>query len=204
VEGALMKKTAVVLVALLVLPGLVTAETTDLQVIPDEVVRGNTITFDIIGQESSFTPASAVSFEPSGYITVQNLYLLEPTRLMAETDIAPDAPAGSYTLTVTTGDQVAQGMVEVIEAPPSTSTTAPSDAFCPATMIYGEDSEEVKMLRQLRDTRLTRAPAGQELTHLYYFLSPVLARAMQEDRGLRGEIKALVDDLLPLIEVVLK
>ena len=119
-----MKKLCILLTLALFLPVTsIAAETTELQIIPDEVVRGNSITFDIIGIESTFSLASTLSFEPSGYISVNNLYLLEPTRIMAETDISPDAPVGSYTLTVTTDDLAAQGTIEVTEGTSSTTTT---------------------------------------------------------------------------------
>jgi hypothetical protein len=198
-----MKKLCILLTIALFLPVTsIAAETTELQIIPDEVIRGNSITFDIIGIESTFSLASTLSFEPSGYISVNNLYLLEPTRIMAETDISPDAPVGSYTLTVTTDGLAAQGTIEVTEGTSSTTSTAPPEETCPAIAIYGAGSEEVKKLRQLRHNLLIKTPEGQELIKLYYHLSPALVRAMQEDGGLKLEIKDMVDAILPLIEAV--
>jgi len=198
-----MKKLCILLTIALFLPVTsIAAETTELQIIPDEVIRGNSITFDIIGIESTFSLASTLSFEPSGYISVNNVYLLEPTRLMADTDISPDAPVGSYTLTVTTNGQLARGTIEVTEGTSSTTTTAPPDETCPAIVLYGAGSEEVKLLRYLRDNLLITTPEGQALITLYYHLSPALVRAMQEDGGLKLEIKDMVDAILPLITAV--
>jgi hypothetical protein len=199
-KGVFMKKLCILLTIALFLPvSALAAETAELRIIPDEVVRGNSITFDIIGVESTFSLASTLSFEPPGYISVNNLYLLEPTRLMAETDISPDAPVGSYTLTVTTDGQLAHGTIEVTEGTSSTTTTAPPEETCPTIAIYGEDSEEVKMLRLLRDNLLIKTPEGQELIKAYYHWGPALVQAMQEDKACKMAIKEIVEAILPLV-----
>jgi hypothetical protein len=196
-----MKKLCILLTIALFLPASgIAAETTELQIMPDEVARGNSITFDIIGIESTFSLASTLSFEPSGYISVNNLYLLEPTRLMADTDISPDAPVGFYTLTVTTDGQLARGTIEVTEGTSSTTTTAPPDETCPAIVLYGAGSEEVKLLRYLRDNLLITTPEGQALITLYYHWGPALVRAIKEDNSCKMAIKEIVDAILPLIE----
>jgi len=71
---------------------------------------------------------------------------------------------------------------------------------CPIEQIYGTYSKEVELLRHFRDRVLSRAPAGQEITRLYYKWSPSIVTAMKEDDGFKKTIKALLDGILPLVE----
>ena len=80
----------------------------------------------------------------------------------------------------------------------SSTTTTATDP-CAAEEIYGEDSEEVEILRYLRDNVLSATPEGQEIIRLYYQWAPVLTIAIQNDEEVRAEIKALVDGILLLI-----
>ena len=78
-------------------------------------------------------------------------------------------------------------------------TTSVAGGACTFSSIYGEDSEEVMLLRYLRDAVLSQTPAGKELIRLYYEWSPVLLKAMEEDEELREEVKETIDDVLELI-----
>ena len=73
-------------------------------------------------------------------------------------------------------------------------------ACCAAKKIYGEDSDEVNLLRDIRDTVLHKTPEGRELTKLYYQWSPVIVRAMEEDEEFEQEVKEIIDGVLELIE----
>ncbi len=70
---------------------------------------------------------------------------------------------------------------------------------CALVKIYGENSEEVKILRLFRDSVLSQSPEGQEIIRLYYELSPVIAKAMDEDGEFKEEVKETVDKVLRLI-----
>jgi hypothetical protein len=80
--------------------------------------------------------------------------------------------------------------------PPTTSTTTLAyEGMCPAELIYGEGSREAEMLRIVRDTVLSKTPEGQELIRLYYLWSPVLVRLMEDDPGLKEDVKTMLDEL---------
>ena len=51
-----------------------------------------------------------------------------------------------------------------------------------------------------RNTALLNTSKGQELTGLYYQLSPVMVGMMAKDPAFRAELKGMVDEVLMLIE----
>lgn len=77
-----------------------------------------------------------------------------------------------------------------------TTTTA---AGCPSQKIYGVNSEEVQILRFVRDNILTATPEGREIIRLYYQLSPAIVAAMQNDPAFEAEVKAMTDGVLQLV-----
>lgn len=74
-------------------------------------------------------------------------------------------------------------------------TTSP----CPIVALYGEDSDEVQLLRDFRDNTLTRTPHGQELIALYYTWSPIILRSIVADGALKKDLQEMVDAVLPLV-----
>jgi len=76
--------------------------------------------------------------------------------------------------------------------------------ICISEKIYGEDSEEVETLRNFRDNVLSKTPEGQEIIRLYYEWSPAIVEAMEEDEKFKEEIKAIIDEILPLIRKMLE
>lgn len=80
--------------------------------------------------------------------------------------------------------------------PPSTTTTT---GGCTSEEIYGEGSEEVALLRYLRDNVLSQTPEGQEIIRLYYKLSPAIVRAMEEDDEFREEVKEMIEGVLGVV-----
>ena len=78
------------------------------------------------------------------------------------------------------------------------STTTSAAGTCPSVELYGEGSEEVEILRYLRDNVLSATPEGQEIIRLYYQWAPVITIAMN-DEEVKAEIKAMVDGMLLLI-----
>ena len=72
--------------------------------------------------------------------------------------------------------------------------------ICPFAAIFGEDSEEVEILRYVRDNVLSQTPEGQELVRLYYQWSPAIIEAMEKDEEFREEVKEMIDGVLEFIE----
>jgi hypothetical protein len=70
---------------------------------------------------------------------------------------------------------------------------------CALTLMYGEQSIEVELLRDYRDNVLSQTPEGREIIKLYYQWSPVIVRAMQEDGAFKQEIIDIVDEIFPML-----
>jgi hypothetical protein len=68
--------------------------------------------------------------------------------------------------------------------------------LCPVTALYGEHAKETALLRKVRDTVLTQTLQGRECIKLYYAWSPVLVRAMAEDKAFKADVKKLIDVVL--------
>ncbi len=83
--------------------------------------------------------------------------------------------------------------------PTSSSTTTNGNNGCLSEEIYGENSEEVELLRYSRDSVLIQTPVGQEIIRLYYQWSPVIVKAMEKDGQFRQEVKEIIDAILPMI-----
>ncbi len=82
----------------------------------------------------------------------------------------------------------------------TTSTTTIEDQPCPAEKIYGDNSEQLAVLRYFRDNTLSKTPESQELIKLYYKWSPLIVRAMEEDEEFKEEVKEMIGGILGLIE----
>jgi hypothetical protein len=70
---------------------------------------------------------------------------------------------------------------------------------CTAEELYGEYSEEVELLRYIRDNVFNQTPAGHKIIRLYYEWSPVIVKAMEGDEAFKKEVKGMVDGVLELI-----
>ena len=81
----------------------------------------------------------------------------------------------------------------------TTSTTCQEDDPCCIEEIYGEVSEGAELLRYFRDTVLNQTPEGRELIRLYYQWSPAIVRTMKADEDFMEDVRAMVDEILPLI-----
>jgi hypothetical protein len=76
------------------------------------------------------------------------------------------------------------------------SSVAP---LCPTEVIYGEDSEEVELLRALRDEVLSKTPEGREIIKQYYMWSPLLVEAVEEDIAFREEARDMIEEVLMMM-----
>lgn len=72
--------------------------------------------------------------------------------------------------------------------------------LCPLEKIYGEHSRTTALLRSHRDEVLRKTLTGREIIRLYYQWSPVIGQGMDLDGQLKNEIKAFIDEVLPMIE----
>ena len=45
-----------------------------------------------------------------------------------------------------------------------------------------------------------QTPEGRELIKLYYFLSPTIVRAMEDDEEFKEEVTEIIDTYLPMIK----
>ena len=75
---------------------------------------------------------------------------------------------------------------------------------CPSQHLYGDDSEEVYLLRKFRDDVLSSTPEGKQLIELYYRWSPLLLKAMVEDEEFEDEIRNMLGGMLPRIKKSLR
>ena len=66
--------------------------------------------------------------------------------------------------------------------------------------IYGEDSPKTEVLQYFKDTVLSQTPEGRELIKLFYFWSPFIVKAMEEDKAFEEEIKGMIDTLLSVTD----
>ena len=71
---------------------------------------------------------------------------------------------------------------------------------CSAEKIYGEDSEEVVILRYLRDNILSKSVEGRETIRLYYRWNPVIVRAIKDDNGFKKDMREMIDGIMSLIK----
>ena len=70
---------------------------------------------------------------------------------------------------------------------------------CPSQYLYGEFSEEVRLLRWFRDYILSTTPEGRQAIKLYYQWSPLLLKALKDDAALQGAVKEVVDYIVGLL-----
>jgi rhodanese-related sulfurtransferase len=72
-----------------------------------------------------------------------------------------------------------------------------TSALCPAESLYGEDSEEVQLLRDFRDSVLGKTAEGRQVISLYYAASPVLVQMMAQDEDMKDRLRVVLDGVLP-------
>ena len=91
-------------------------------------------------------------------------------------------------------DADGDGIGDVCDTSPTTTIKK-----CPLLKLYGENSEEVEILRYFRDNVLARTSEGQEIIRLYYQWSPAIVKAMQGDEEFKEEVKEMIEGILLLI-----
>lgn len=80
-----------------------------------------------------------------------------------------------------------------------TTTTTIFDFVCLSETLYGEDSEEVKLLRSFRSDVLVKTREGRELIDLYYQWSPAIVNVIESDETFKQAVKDIIDLMLTMI-----
>ena len=81
----------------------------------------------------------------------------------------------------------------------STTTIKSPPDDCVFLKIYDKGSEEIKLLRYVRDNILNQTHTGKELIRLYYEWSPAIVKIMEADKDFRQEVKDFVEEVLSLL-----
>ena len=119
---------------------------------------------------------------------------------------------GSYFQPTNTSSQPSSTSSSTTTIPGQNTTTIPSNSTttttgvpsCIAAVIYGEQSEEVKLLREFRDRVLLENASGRQLIAAYYMLSPEAAKILHHSEAARKNVRRAFDSLLPAISKILK
>lgn len=80
-----------------------------------------------------------------------------------------------------------------------TTTTTTASEPCTSEELYGEYSEETLLLRDFRDKALTKTPEGREIIKLYYLWSPLIIKAMKEDKSFKEDIREIMDNIILIL-----
>lgn len=79
------------------------------------------------------------------------------------------------------------------------SITSISDKRCAAAYALGTNDPRLELLRTFRDETLSRTPLGNQLIEVYYTMSPLLVREMQNDNRFKEQVEALLDEITRII-----
>ena len=66
--------------------------------------------------------------------------------------------------------------------------------------IYGENAEQVELLRKYRNNVLSKTPEGQEIIKIYYKFCPTIVNLLEKRPALRNKARIFIDGLLPGIK----
>ena len=80
----------------------------------------------------------------------------------------------------------------------TTSTSTAPSPDCVIEAIYGVFSEEIQLLRYVRDEILSKTPEGKKVIEYYYLWSPAVVKLMEEDEDFKEKVEALADCILGL------
>jgi len=171
---------------------------------PDSV--GKRCDISVIQDEFQY---SSSAFDENDNSVNGDIYIYIEVRLV-ERYYSLSSPFDStrpMTLIITDCDYSGPTFFEYIPIPPTTTTTmipkttttTTSSSTCISEVLYGENSEEVKVLRFLRDEILSRTPTGREIIRLYYDWSPMIVKTTEEDGEFKEEVKEMIDGVLAII-----
>jgi len=108
--------------------------------------------------------------------------------------------SGTGTCSVTLNESITVNATFTLSPLTTSTTSTVSPEPCPVEEIYGEGSEVVQLVRNFRDSVLSKTPEGQELIKLYYEWSSVVVRLMEEDESFKEKVQGVIDDILSVTE----
>jgi len=73
------------------------------------------------------------------------------------------------------------------------------EGACAIRQIYGDNGGTTQLLRSVRDNVLQTTPEGREMIKLYYQWSPVIVKAIEADEAFKGEVKEIIDEIVPIV-----
>lgn len=114
--------------------------------------------------------------------------------------INPGTPTTTIPVTTTTSSDSSSTTTSTTLTTSVNTTSTVRPTICLIEQLYGEQSQEAELFRQVRDNLLTTTPEGQKLIRLYYQWSFILAGTLKEDQSFREDVKAIIDDIIPVIE----
>lgn len=191
----------------------VTVATNQTQYTPGETI---TIFGKVVDNQSNAVVGAAVSIEVNEPPIYVQLVSSDQSGSYSDQFVLSNAfPQGQYTIYVTahkgnyTAAQQTQFTVlsQTTSTTPSSSstsqTTPPSKCFI-ATATYGSElSPEVKLLRNLRDKKITTTSAGRSFmltfNSFYYSFSPQVAYVIASNIGVRLIAKILIYPLIGIL-----
>lgn len=106
------------------------------------------------------------------------------------------APATSTTSSVVSTSTSTTTIFDDTTTIITSSTTTGRIPPCLIETIYGEESDEVLILRYFRDHVLQSTREGREVTQLYYAWSPFIVSLIERDPGLQYDLRETIDTIL--------
>ena len=83
----------------------------------------------------------------------------------------------------------------------STTTVSTPSSICLVEEIFGENSEEVEILRFFRDSVLNKTPSGREIIKMYNEWNYRIARLAREDEELKKQLTQTFHQIFSLIRI---
>ena len=76
--------------------------------------------------------------------------------------------------------------------------------LCLVEQLYGRYTDETALLRCFRDKVLSKTPEGEKAINLYYQVSPIVNRTINNNEIFEKEVKELIEAVLPLIRMTVE
>ncbi len=127
---------------------------------------------------------------------VQHGHIKDSAMVTVSQSVTTTTIPNDVTTTTTVGPDVTTTV-----APGTTTTVDPDEeSTCPINISVGAHSEKAELLRYFRDNVLSQTREGQEIIKLYYQLSPVIVKMMEEDEIFKEDMKEMINGVITLID----
>ena len=131
--------------------------------------------------------------------------LLTPTKQSQDTIICPGC--GKQIVPVVTsvgGGSCSIGRRDKFYCPLCRHVIQTVGCFMATATYENEDAYEVLLLRRFRDKVLKRSFSGRLFINVYYFLSPYLAKVVENSKFIKLLVRKILDKLIKFIEYFFK